>query len=89
MQADQEFLLTLVTYIKAQDEHDWCQRIKYGKCLVRKCLLAGGYSGVGPVTIDAATCPRWELDKAIEAAAGPMLAELKERFCERQGPIEQ
>lgn len=44
---------------------DSCNRIKYGQCTVRACLVRGGYRGRGPVDAGIATCDALALALAV------------------------
>ena len=55
----------LDAYLAEQDEYDWCQRVKHGKCQTRKCLINSTEKIRTPVNFDAASCPRWRLEQAL------------------------
>lgn len=55
-------------YAAERDEDGWCQRLKYGQCSLRKCLVQDGKLPAMPLSYDAATCPRWRLEQALRAA---------------------
>ena len=42
-----------------------CNRILYGQCSTRGCLVRGGYDGKGPVDLSIATCEAREVMEYI------------------------
>lgn len=58
-------------YAAEMDQGQWCQRVKYGQCRLRKCMVRGGWSiDSGIHSYEPATCPRWELEKALVPLRG-------------------
>ena len=48
-------------YAAENDDDNWCQRIKYGQCALRKCNVEGGWKPGTPCDHSLATCARWRL----------------------------
>jgi len=49
-------------YLEQQDASNWCQRVRYGECNTRRCLIEGNGHIGGFYDVDLATCPRWRLE---------------------------
>lgn len=52
-------------YIADMGAGGGCNRVLYSQCMVRRCLIAGGWT-MGQPLINA-TCPRWRLEQALQA----------------------
>jgi hypothetical protein len=63
-QQQREVLEALAAYLTIQDEDNWCQRLRYGRCVLRKCIVEGGWQS-GPFNADISTCARFRLEAAI------------------------
>ncbi|MBA3670251.1 MAG: hypothetical protein H0W71_09375 [Sphingomonas sp.] len=74
---------SLVEHLERQ-----CNRHALGKCMTRKCLLRGGYSGTGPVGDVVATCEEHEAAAMIEQQAATIetLASALKMVAKRCGP---
>lgn len=54
-------------YAAENDEDSWCQRLKYGKCSIRKCNVEGGWTPGNPADYSLATCARYRLECALSS----------------------
>ena len=62
-------------YLAEQDKDSWCQRLKYGRCQTRKCLVdKDGKLPPVPIDFDLASCPRFRLEqeRALSQAQRPV-----------------
>jgi hypothetical protein len=54
-------------YCAEQDEDNWCQRLRYGRCSLRKCNVEGGWSPGSPADYSKATCARYRVEQSLAA----------------------
>ena len=52
----------LAEYLAEQDKEHWCNRLKYGSCVTRGCLVEAGWKN-GPVRGLQGTCARYRVEQ--------------------------
>lgn len=70
LRSSDDLLDALGPYLALHDDSEWCQRIKYGKCSVRRCVVEGNGSTVPPFDFEKSSCPRWRIQEAIARHRG-------------------